>query len=85
MQRNMVHCIPYNLDLTFAIINSKDGPIGISLRNQNEKLDLLRDFWPRAGEWENILLNYITRRDFHEFFKPLKKIGQGTFANVYLA
>ena len=31
------------------------------------------------------MLGYVTRRDFHEFFKPLKKIGRGNFATVYLA
>jgi serine/threonine protein kinase len=32
-----------------------------------------------------LLLKYITRRDFHEFFRPLRKIGRGNFATVYLA
>ena len=32
-----------------------------------------------------MLLSHITRKDFHEFFKPLKKIGKGNFATVYLA
>ena len=31
------------------------------------------------------MLKYITRRDFHEFFKPMRKIGRGNFATVYLA
>jgi serine/threonine protein kinase len=46
---------------------------------------LERDFWPRAREWESLLLNHLTRKDFHEFFKPIKKIGRGNFATVYLA
>jgi len=46
---------------------------------------LERDFWLRGKEWENHLLKYITRRDFHEFFRPLRKIGKGNFATVYLA
>lgn len=44
-----------------------------------------RDFWPRGKEWEGHLLKYIIRRDFHEFFKPMRKIGRGNFATVYLA
>ena len=31
------------------------------------------------------LLQYIVRKDFHEFFKPIRKIGKGNFATVYLA
>ena len=31
------------------------------------------------------MLSCITRQDFHEFFKPIKKIGKGNFASVYLA
>jgi calcium-dependent protein kinase len=27
----------------------------------------------------------LTRKDFHAFFKPIKKIGRGNFATVYLA
>lgn len=27
----------------------------------------------------------VTRKDFHEFFKPIRKIGKGNFATVYLA
>ncbi len=27
----------------------------------------------------------MTRKDFHQSFKPLKKIGRGNFATVYLA
>lgn len=31
------------------------------------------------------MLSCITRQDFHDFFKPIKKIGKGNFASVYLA
>ena len=30
-------------------------------------------------------MSYIIRRNFHEFFKPVKKIGRGNFATVYLS
>lgn len=30
-------------------------------------------------------MNFVTRKDFHEFFRPVKKIGRGNFATVYLA
>ena len=27
----------------------------------------------------------LNQRNFHELFKPIKKIGKGNFASVYLA
>jgi hypothetical protein len=85
MQKNKTCTIPIEFDLTFAIVAGDQGPIGLELRSQNEKIQLLRDFWPRAEEWEKLLLKHITRKDFHEFFKPIKKIGKGNFASVYLS
>ena len=35
-------------------------------------------------DWEEILMNTMKRRRFHEFFKGVKKIGKGNFASVYL-
>lgn len=35
--------------------------------------------------WRDILKNKINQRGFHEQFKPIKKIGSGNFAAVYLA
>lgn len=35
--------------------------------------------------WENFLIKKIKQRNFHEYYKPLKKIGKGNFASVYLA
>lgn len=35
--------------------------------------------------WRNILKQKINQRGFHEQFKPIKKIGKGNFAAVYLA
>lgn len=34
--------------------------------------------------WRNILKNYLNQTGFHEQFKPIKKIGKGNFASVYL-
>lgn len=36
-------------------------------------------------EWRSILKGKINQRGFHEQFKPIKKIGKGNFASVYLA
>lgn len=35
--------------------------------------------------WRNILRKFINQVGFHEQFKPIKKIGKGNFASVYLA
>jgi hypothetical protein len=36
-------------------------------------------------EWRDILGSKLNQRGFHELFKPIKKIGKGNFASVYLA
>lgn len=36
-------------------------------------------------EWRQILKNKLNQRGFHQQFKPIKKIGKGNFAAVYLA
>ena len=59
--------------------------IGLEFCFGESKIKLERDFWPRGKEWETHLLKYITRKEFHEFFKPMRKIGRGNFATVYLA
>lgn len=35
--------------------------------------------------WKDQLETMINRRGFHNLFKPMKKIGKGNFASVYLA
>lgn len=34
--------------------------------------------------WKNYLESVLNQRGFHELFKPIKKIGKGNFASVYL-
>jgi serine/threonine protein kinase len=34
--------------------------------------------------WRDELALRINQRGFHELFKPIKKIGKGNFASVYL-
>lgn len=77
--------IAIDFNLTFALIVGKTGPLGLEFKNEKERLSLRRDFWTRSDEWERVLLSCITRENFHEFFKPIKKIGKGNFASVYLA
>lgn len=48
LQRSKIQTIPIDFNLTFSIITSNEGPIGIALNIENEKIELLRDFWPRG-------------------------------------
>ena len=34
--------------------------------------------------WRDALSPILNQRGFHELFKPIKKIGKGNFASVYL-
>lgn len=34
--------------------------------------------------WRTYLESKLNQRGFHELFKPIKKIGKGNFASVYL-
>lgn len=35
-------------------------------------------------KWRDLLSKKLNQRNFHQIFKPIKKIGQGNFASVYL-
>lgn len=35
-------------------------------------------------EWRDYLGSKLNQRGFHELFKPIKKVGKGNFASVYL-
>jgi len=36
-------------------------------------------------EWKQVLCKKLNQKDFHKHYKPIKKIGKGSFASVYLA
>lgn len=83
--RNKTIDIPIQHTLKFQLIYVHDRPEGIRLFVEGRTIELRRDFWPRASEWEDALLSCITHKGFHASFKPLRKLGQGSFATVYLA
>jgi serine/threonine protein kinase len=86
VQKDKTRTMPFQFGLHFDIIEDVKGtPVGLEFSFGESKVTLIRDFWPRAKEWESHLLKHITRTNFHEFFKPLRKIGKGNFATVYLA
>lgn len=35
-------------------------------------------------KWQKLLSIFFNQRNFHQIFRPLKKIGKGNFATVYL-
>lgn len=66
MQKDKNRVIPFQFGLLFTIISNEFGlPTALELSWGEEKIVLERDFWPRAKEWEALLMNYITRKDFH--------------------
>ena len=65
-QKDQNIVIPFHPDLSFRIlIKANRQAVGLELYQSTETLLLMRDFWPRAGEWEDALLKYVTRKDFH--------------------
>ncbi len=58
--------------------------MGIKLFDPEEYL-LVKEGWMYAEMWENFLIKKIKQRNFHAYYKPIKKIGKGNFASVYLA
>lgn len=86
IQKDKNRNIPFQFGLNFSILEGSQGEaIGLEFCFGDAKIKLEREFWPRSKEWETLLLNYVTRKEFHEFFKPMRKIGRGNFATVYLA
>lgn len=83
--RNKTIDIPIRPSLKFQLIYLRERAEGIRLFVEGRTIELRRDFWPRASEWEDALLSCITHKGFHANFKPLRKLGQGSFATVYLA
>lgn len=48
----------------------------MSLKNANAPEDVLK--------WRDLLAKKLNQRGFHELFKPVKRVGKGSFASVYL-
>ncbi len=60
-------------------------PCAIKFQRFSKTL-LLRSSTPNKNliVWRNHLEKKLNQRGFHELFKPIKKIGKGNFAAVYL-
>jgi serine/threonine protein kinase len=45
----------------------------------------MKENWVHSDMWETFLIKKIKQKNFHQYFKPIKKLGKGNFASVYLA
>lgn len=71
-------CLNYNFDLKFGV---KGGSVKFENHLNSMSLDLPRN---DEKDWRQVLRLYLNQKGFHETFKPIKKIGKGNFASVYL-
>ena len=63
------------MGVPYCIKLEKDGYEGLDVYASSETL----------LKWKDHLESKINRRGFHSLFRPIKKIGKGNFASVYLA
>lgn len=68
----------YNFDIRFGV---KEHEITFSYKDDNVTYYLQND---DDMKWRDTLKKYLNQKGFHEQFKPIKKIGKGNFASVYL-
>ena len=76
-----------DFDTRFEILKDAEGnPLGCRFeREGHSSFEILsREKYVLRG-WELELEKRISKRGFQQDFKPLKKIGKGNFASVYLA
>jgi serine/threonine protein kinase len=59
----------------------KEGVITFEIGQNSLSFNLTKN---DDKEWKSILKKHLNQKGFHETFKPIKKIGKGNFASVYL-
>ena len=74
-------CIQYEFDLKFSIY---DGEIIFELHGQTNTTMVFKLPLNDQKLWEKVLRKKLNQKGFHQIFKPLKKIGKGSFATVFL-
>ena len=60
-------------------------PLSVKFERGKETCEYLLDSESDLLLLRSILRTKLNQRGFHEQFKPIKKIGKGNFASVYLA
>ena len=89
-KRQDVLKISFSFDLIFDLLRQEDPskklgkPYGLKFERFNKSLTLKNDSEKTLLTWRDHLASRINQRGFHELFKPIKKIGKGNFATVYL-
>lgn len=58
---------------------------GIKFERGEEYAAFYSDDSSQVKAWRDVLATKLNQRGFHELLKPIKKIGKGNFASVYLA
>ena len=76
---NNGRCIKYDFDVKMTVSEGS-----IKFEHLENELTLALPYNDHQ-EWRTVLKKYINQRGFHQDFKPIKKIGKGNFASVYLA
>ena len=82
--------INFGFDLIFSVIREEaEGKkmgkaLGIAFERFEQGLTLKSEESDRTLAWRDVLGVKLNQRGFHELFKPIKKIGKGNFATVYL-
>ena len=74
-------CIQFSFDLKFLI---QEGTIKFEVSNKTTKSMIFELPLNDEKLWRNVLRKKINQKGFHEIFKPIKKIGKGSFATVFL-
>ena len=74
-------CFKYHFDVKFCI---EEGQLKLS--EVGEKVTTMVFDLPLKDEkeWGKFLSKKLNQQNFHKVFKPLKKIGKGSFATVFL-
>ena len=74
--------MPLDFELKFGY---QANPPSIYFEKESNKVSFELKSGGDLLQWREVLKNKLNQRGFHEQFKPLKKIGKGNFASVYLA
>lgn len=86
--------IDFQFDLIFDMIRGATeeerakrtgAPVGLKFEMGEEVCYLFNSNAQTLKSLREFLASRLNQRGFHELFKPIKKIGKGNFASVYLA